>query len=218
MLNYLVFPLPVILQVLAWVGGGVLWTTLIGAIIGALLPKNAKSIAIFGSKGAGKSTLWKQLKGEFEDKAYHPTLATETIDQFTVECNGMTKTIKKSADFGGDDHLVKRYEEIIEDKTFIYYLIDLTKLKEFKKETRSRLQAISKVLEKHKIDTGLKLVGTHYEEFKNTMGCSRDEAKKLLAESIGLNNIKDIKIDDNIIIAELTDRNDVKQILEQIIA
>ena len=39
-----------------------------------------------------------------------------------------------------------------------------------------------------------------------------------MVDYIGLKNIKDVKIDDVILISELTDKNDIAQILEQIIA
>ena len=181
-------------------------------------PKEAKSIAIFGSKGSGKTTLWKQLMGEFKDKDYIPTLGVEHLDEFPIEFNGKRKVIKKSADFGGDDKLVHRYGEIIEDKTFIYYLIDLTNLKEFKKETRARMQAITKVIKERGYESGLKLVGTHYEDFQKATGLSKEDAKEKLVDCIGLKSIKDVNVDDVILIAELTDKNDIDQIIAQIIA
>ena len=198
--------------------GGFVVSSLAILLINALMPKDAKSIAIFGSKGAGKTTLWEQLKGVFQDKEYSPTLGVNAVDEFTVEFNGKKKTIKKSADFGGDDNLVKRYGEIIEDKTFIYYLIDLTRLNDIKKETRARLQAITKVIKERKIESGLKLVGTHYAAFQKTTGLSKDQAKQRLFNSLDLKSIKDVKIDDVILVLELTDRRDIEQILEQIIA
>lgn len=39
-----------------------------------------------------------------------------------------------------------------------------------------------------------------------------------MVKCIGLKEIKDVKVDDVILIAELTDKNDINQILEQIIA
>ena len=119
---------------------------------------------------------------------------------------------------GGGDNLVHRYGEIIEDKTFIYYLIDLTNITRFKRETRARLQAITKVIRERDYESGLKLVGTHYEDFQKATGLSKEGAKERMVKCIGLKEIKDVKVDDVILIAELTDKNDINQILEQIIA
>lgn len=183
-------------------------------------PNEAASIAIFGSKGAGKTTLWEQLKGDFEEANYHPTLGTEEVKQFSIEYNGKKKVISESKDFGGDDNLVKDYGEIIKEDTFVYYLIDLTTLENFKQETRSRLQYLSKLIKQKHIEdqVGLRLVATHYNEYliKNP-GKTRSEAKYELANIIGLNNIKDVKIEEKIMVVELTDKEDIKQIFEQII-
>lgn len=194
---------------------------LIGVAVAGLLhikAKNARSIAFFGSKGSGKTTIWKQLKGEFQDKKYQATVEKETINEFTIELNGKKKTIKKSADYPGEDEWVKRYGEIINDKTFIYYLIDLTRLEENRQETRSRLQAIGKVLEDHKIKKyGITLVGTNFTKYQNETGFDKSKAKKQLVETISPGDIKGVMVEDEILIAELTDKNDVKQIMNQII-
>lgn len=178
------------------------------------------NIAIFGSKGAGKTTLWSKLQGVFEDKEYHPTLGTEDVNQFTIEYNGKRKVISKSKDFGGDDNLVKYYGEIIKENTFVYYLIDLTKLPEFKQQTRARLKYLSEVIEQKRLKdkVGLRLVATHYKEYlSKNPGKTRSEAIYELASIIGLKDIKDVKIEERIMVAELTDKEDIKQIFEQII-
>lgn len=185
-----------------------------------LFPDQASSIAIFGSKGAGKTTLWNQLRGVFNDANYHPTLGVEDVNQFSIEYNGKKKFISKSKDFGGDDNLVKEYGEIVKENTFIYYLVDLTTLKEFKNQTRARLQYLSQVIEQKQLKdkVGLRLVATHYKEYlRKNPRKTRSDAIYELASVIGLNNIKDVKIEERIIVAELTDKEDINQIFEQII-
>lgn len=179
----------------------------------------AKSIAIFGSRGAGKTTLWKQLRGEFKDMKYIPTPGADPISEFTVEHNGVKMTIKKTADFSGADEMVKRYDELIEEGTFIYYLIELTDLLENKSETRARLQKISSIIKKKdlKENASCRLVGTHYRKYESLTGKSRDEARLELSEVIGLDSIMDARIEDTILILELTERTDVCKILDQII-
>lgn len=223
MSNVLFIQLPFIVELILWaLGGGViggLLGGLIGLLIGALAPEDASRIAIFGSKGSGKTTLWKQLKGELENKEYELTYGKQKIDSFSIQYKGKTKTIEKSADFSGADDMVKLYHEIIEEGTFIYYLIDLTKLKEFKRETRARLQVISKITKEKKIEknAGLRLIGTHYDDYRRKTGKSKDQARIDLVEVLKLNDVKDVVLDDVILIAELTNKDDINQILDQII-
>lgn len=195
----------------------VLGPILLGLLIKALSAKDATSIAIFGSKAAGKTTLWQQLKGEFENRKYIPTIEKVAINEFTIEYNGKKKTIKETADLGGGDEFVKRYGEIIENGTFVYYLIDLTTLNEKKDETRARLQAICKYVSERKLEFGLQVIGTNYREYQKTTGLSKEDAKKQLMDCLDLGSIKGVKINDIILIAELTDRNDIMQIVKQII-
>ena len=124
-----------LIPILAGLFGG-LGSFVIGAIIGVLLPSKACSIAILGSKGAGKSTLWEQLQGIFADENYRPTVGIENVNQFTINYDGKEKVIAKSKDFGGGDDVVKYYGEVITEGTFIYYLINLTSLEEFKRERK----------------------------------------------------------------------------------
>ena len=178
------------------------------------------SIAIFGSKGAGKTTLWSKLQGVFEDKEYHPTLGTEDVNQFTIEYNGKRKVITKSKDFGGGDDVVRYYGDIIKEDTFVYYLIDLTTLEKFRRETRARLQYLSQVVKQKQLKdkVRLRLVATHYREYlRNNPGKTRPDVIHELASVIGLNNIRDVKIEERIMVAELTEKEDINQIFEQII-
>ena len=200
-------------------GGTIVLAGLIALLESLFTPAEATSIAIFGSRTAGKTTLWDQLRGEFKNRNYIATSGAVSISEFTIEYKGVKKTIKKTADFSGDNEMVKRYNELIEAGTFIYYLIDLTELNKYKKETRSRLQKISHIVREKNLNdkAGCRLIGTHYREYYNKTGKSRDEARRELIEVIGLNNIKDANIEDSILILELTESADINFVLDQII-
>lgn len=207
--------------------GGALAGALITIVLGGLLalisslftPDKATSIAILGSRGSGKTTLWNQLRGELKDNDYHLTPGSNPINEFTIEHNGVKKTIKKTLDFSGDDEMVKRYNELIEEGTFIYYLIDLTRLQEFKREIRSRLQKVSKIAKDKNLGdkAGCRLIGTRYREYNKLSGKSRDDARQELSKVIGLDSVKDVNLEEGIMILELTDMNDVNEVLNQII-
>jgi len=207
---------PIGLLPLLAIGGSLL----VKIVIGILEPSDACSIAIFGSKGAGKSTLWQQLQKSFSDNNYHTTLGVEDVNEFSINYNGKTKRISKSKDFGGDDNLVKEYGNIIFPGTFIYYLINLTTLQQYKKETRARIQAISKVIENKglKEHVGFRLVATHYNEYlirhpeSGLAGARAD-----LINTIGIKDIKDVNIEESVMVAELTDIKDINQFFEQIV-
>lgn len=206
---------PILYALLGGVGAFV-----VSAIIGAFLPSQAASIAIFGSRGSGKTTLWKQLQGVFADENYWSTTGIDNVDQFTINYDGKKKVISKSKDFGGSDDVVKYYGEVITEGTFIYYLIDLTSLEEFKRETRARLKAIGKVVEEKKLKdkVGLRLVATHYKEFlKNNPGKDINYARAKLISVVGLKDVKDVEIEETVMVAELTDKQDIRQFFEQIV-
>lgn len=200
--------LPIIILIL--LGGGILFK---------LSSKDACKIAIFGSKAAGKTTLWNQLRNKCEDCNYHPTLGIDDVDTFDIELDGKKKRIYKSKDYGGSDDFVKDYEQEISAGTFIYYLIDLTRLDDFKTETNARLAKIMKVIDDKKIkdNVGMTLVATHYKEYVDSRpGKNRQDAKNELISALGIRNKKFSYFADNIMVAELTDKNDIQQFFKQI--
>lgn len=184
----------------------------------SLFPKEAETVAIFGSPFAGKTTLWKQLKSEMVDKGYDPTIGADRVSQFSIKYNGKTKTIKQSIDFGGKDDMVRRYGEIIESGTFIYYLIDVTTIDKYKDETRARLKAICNIIKKKGIkdNTGLTLVATHFDEYHKNTGGNENEARNKIIECLHLKDSKDFNVKDKILVAELTKDKDIEQFYKQI--
>ena len=217
------FPLflpPVWLVPVIYVLLGGLGALIVSVLISSFLPGDAASIAILGSQGAGKSTLWQQLQGILTDESYHPTLAEENINQFTINYDGKKKVIEKSKDFSGSHDVVKDYGEIIKEGTFIYYLVDITTLEAKKRETRARLKKIGEIIEKKKLKdkVGLRLVATHFKEYiKNNPDKDINNARAELMSVIGLRDLKDVTIEDVVMVAELTDKKDIRQFFEQIV-
>lgn len=147
--------------------------------------EKTKRIVILGSSMSGKTTLWKQLKDRlvgYDDhvstsgKAViasdeYRTTGLATIDSFKVKYKENEVRILATKDIGGGDLWVKYYDELItEDGTFIYFLVDLTKLQDAKQEIRSRLQLISKHIKDKKLSNcGFKIVATHFDEYEKKM-------------------------------------------------
>ena len=106
--------------------------------------ERTRRIVILGSSMSGKTTLWNQLKNRKVGYDYIPTPGQTAIDSFKVKYKDHEVRVLATKDIGGSDAWVKFYDELItEDGTFIYFLVDLTKLSDAKQEIRSRLQLIS---------------------------------------------------------------------------
>lgn len=147
--------------------------------------EKTKRIVILGSSMSGKTTLWKQLKDRlvgYDDHVStsgktviasneYRTTGLATIDSFKVKYKENEVRILATKDIGGGDLWVKYYDELItEDGTFIYFLVDLTKLQDAKQEIRSRLQLISKHIKDKKLSNcGFKIVATHFDEYEKKM-------------------------------------------------
>ena len=203
-----------------WLLPIIIFILLGGRILFKLSSKDACKIAIFGSKASGKTTLWNQLRNKCEDCNYHPTLGIDDVDDFDIELDGKRKRISKSKDYGGSDDFVKDYEQEISAGTFIYYLIDLTRLDDFKKETNARLEKIMRIIKDKKISesVGITLVATHYKAYEDSHpGKNKQDAKNELISVLGIRNKKFSYFADNIMVAELTDKNDIQQFFKQIV-
>lgn len=201
--------------------GALIGLAIAGGIILYCSPsKETKKIAILGTQASGKTTLWNKLRDQVCPEHYYIT-PESPIDKFDISIDGRTVSICATKDFGGTDIWVQHYEDVIDDGTFIYYLVDLTRLKETKREIRSRLQKISKIIKEKKYkDCGLKIIATHYDEYSNNIGYpSREDAAGEVKLVIDAKNIKDfdIDIDDRVIAVNLLNTSDIETIKREII-
>lgn len=131
--------------------------------------ERTRRIVILGSSMSGKTTLWNQLKNRKVGYDYIPTPGQVAVDSFKVKYKDHEVRVLATKDIGGSDAWVKFYDELItEDGTFIYFLVDLTKLSDAKQEIRSRLQLISKCIKDKKLNyCGFKIIATHFDEYEN---------------------------------------------------
>lgn len=133
--------------------------------------ERTRRIVILGSSMSGKTTLWNQLKNRKVGYDYIPTPGQVAVDSFKVKYKDHEVRVLATKDVGGSDAWVKFYDELItEDGTFIYFLVDLTKLSDAKQEIRSRLQLISKCIKDKKLNNcGFKIIATHFDEYEKNM-------------------------------------------------
>ena len=202
--------------------------------------EKTKRIVILGSSMSGKTTLWKQLKDRlvgYDDhvstsgkaviaSGEYRTTGLATIDSFKVKYKENEVRILATKDIGGGDLWVKYYDELItEDGTFIYFLVDLTKLQDAKQEIRSRLQLISKHIKDKKLSNcGFKIVATHFDEYEEKMEGQdymtvREKAINDVLKSLANKKIKNcaLNIDiKHIMVANLLDSFYISEIKREI--
>ena len=121
------FPLSLLTKGLLWAGGLVL-AGLAAVLIKKLRPvaKDA-NIAILGTQGAGKTTLWNAIIKS--DKKIKPTIGSETVKETTVTINGIKRRIKQSLDISGSpDNVRREYKKLITEKEHIIFIFDAQKL------------------------------------------------------------------------------------------
>ena len=210
---------------LLWVLGGSIGSILVDFFCGlsSSPDENTKRIVIFGSKASGKTTLWNQLMDKKVVTEYRTT-DQEKIESFNFFANNRFVRVLATKDIGGGDMFVRYYNELIsENGTFVYFLVDLTRLHETKQEIRSRLQVISKCIKDKKLlNCGFKIIATHFDEYDKNNYNLLEKTKKAKAEVISVLTDKEIKncslkIDlDHIMVANLLDKSYINSIKKEI--
>lgn len=147
-----------------------------------------KKIVILGEQGCGKTMLWCQL----QSIPYRVAGVNDKIERFRLgeKEDGTPVYVETPYDIAGGDKYVSDYETMIEDGTFIYYLVELPKLEEKRNTTRERLRTIAGIIQKKKLENcGLNIVGTYFDEFNG----NREEAKKYIQSIIFDKKVKGIE-------------------------
>ena len=210
---------------LLWVLGGSIGSILVALFCGlsSSPDEKTKRIVVFGSKASGKTTLWNQLMDKKVVTEYRTT-DQEKIESFNFFANNRFVRVLATKDIGGGDMFVRYYNELIsENGTFVYFLVDLTRLHETKQEIRSRLQVISKCIKDKKLlNCGFKIIATHFDEYDKNNYNLLKKKKKAKAEVISVLTDKEIKncslkIDlDHIMVANLLDKSYINSIKKEI--
>lgn len=181
---------------LLWVLGGSIGSILVALFCGlsSSPDEKTKRIVVFGSKASGKTTLWNQLMDKKVVTEYRTT-DQEKIESFNFFANNHFVRVLATKDIGGGDMFVRYYNELIsENGTFVYFLVDLTRLHETKQEIRSRLQVISKCIKDKKLlNCGFKIIATHFDEYDKNNYNLLEKTKKAKAEVINVLTDKEIK-------------------------
>ena len=211
---------------LLWVLGGSIGSILVALFCGlsSSPDEKTKRIVVFGSKASGKTTLWNQLMDKKVVREEYRTTNQEKIESFNFFANNHFVRVLATKDIGGGDMFVRYYNELIsENGTFVYFLVDLTRLHETKQEIRSRLQVISKCIKDKKLQNcGFKIIATHFDEYDKNNYNLLEKTKNAKAEVMSVLTDKKInncslKIDlDHIMVANLLDKSYINSIKKEI--
>lgn len=181
---------------------------------------DTKRIVILGTKGVGKTTLWKKLQG-LEISDTRPT-DKEKTDSFRVKFGGNVVKVSDSTDIGGGNDFVRNYDKLIGNGTFIFYLVDLSTLHErgMKDQIRARLYKISTIVKKKKLkNCGCKILATNLKKYGES-GLEKKYGSPVAYVMKSLNwqdrGKLAMEVDDFIIPVELTNDNDIKKIKQTI--
>ena len=186
--------------------------------------KKTQRIAILGMKASGKTTLWNGLRDETyssykitakKDTAKKDT-AKEEIKNFTIEKDGKEVTIVEGTDIGGGDGWVLHYDYLIQDGTFIFFLVDATyKTSDSRRAIRARVQKVFELM-KSKDNCGARILITHKDQ---CTGMQDGEIINTIKEWLDLESVKvngkTAKYE--YIAVDLTNHSDISRIKDLII-
>ena len=189
-------------------------------MLGSVPSEKTRRIVILGSKASGKTTLWNQLRNRNIGYDYVASQQAK-VESFYVTYGDHSVKVLATKDIGGDDLYVKYYEDLInKDGTFIYFLIDLSRLQETKQEVRSRFQVISKCIKDKKLkNCGFKILATHYDLYHGNSKNPEDAAKACVLQCLTDKRIKNcsLKIDlDHIMVVNLLSSSYIDKIKKEI--
>lgn len=170
-----------------------------------------KRIVILGhGKGCGKTTMWKLLRGEYTEEGKEDPTPYQEVKPFYLSApSGKKVKIRKTVDYGGGDDWVRKWEEIIQSGTFVYFLVNLETIDKDKKDINQRLWKIVTIFKEKKLEkVGIKIVATHLDKTKYT----ESEAIEKVIKTVK------IRCEGNHIIAlNLFDKNAFQRIINEIV-
>lgn len=188
--------------------------------IGSSPSPETRSIVIAGSVASGKTTLWQQLRNIIPPKDHVLTDDPVPIESFDIKIGDRIVRIESTMDLGGTDYLFRDYDKLIKEGTFVYFLVDLTRIEDKKNEIRARIQKIAQIITdngyKH---CGIKLLATFYDEYASNNNYSKSQAVAYVKQTLEVRTIKDIKvnIDECILAVNLLDKSDIEIIKNEIL-
>ena len=203
--QYAVWP---IWAILLAVGGGIGAIASTVSIFSEPLAEDL-NLAILGTQGAGKTTLWRAITQSKE--SVEPTIGSETIFEKKVTLNGITRKIKQSIDIsGGPDKVREEYSNLITHKDFIIFVFNIEEFmtsKEYKEEVKIRLKVIGKYIKKEKL---FHIIGSHVDKLTDSVN-KRKKIKSKIIQNLGYSLLTEINCDvnENLALMDLTNTEEL---------
>lgn len=208
--QYAIWPLWLLTVVLGGAGGvgGALINI---GIIRMIKPAKKLDLAILGTQGAGKTTLWRAITQSKE--SVEPTIGSETISEKKVTINSITRNIKQSIDIsGGLDNVREQYKKLITEKDFIIFIFNIEefmKSQEYREDVIMRLRVIQKYKESTK---SFHIIGSHVDKLTDSLK-KRKKIKNEIIQRLRPNLLKEINfdLDENLVLMDLTNREELDE-------
>lgn len=187
---------------------------LIWKLISTRITKETRRIVILGCQGSGKTELWCRLRGiQNQEKG---GTGQEQIEEFELgqKEDGTSVVVLTTKDIGGGNLWVREYNNLInEDRTCIFYLINLQRFELEREDNQRRLRKITSIISNEKFEKcGLILVATFYDKCGKSRKEIQTEVQSMLREIKMMKKASEIPIE----IINTTNDNDVKIIKKEI--
>lgn len=185
------------IPILIWAGAA-----LVTGIIGVIAVVNwvegddkpnvikTRRIVIFGPKASGKTTLWYYLQGKPLPQE-HKVTDLRQLPNFYIRTEKGEIQVSGGLDIGGDlVYLKTKARELIKKDTFVYFLLDASKLshKEYMKDVKNRLILITEIQREVGLKPGegggITIVATHTDKSILSIAEMRDILGKLTSNKV----------------------------------
>lgn len=176
-----------------------------------------KKVVIMGTRGAGKTTLWKRLRGEDYENIRQTT--AEEVKEFTIKTkSGREIRVAKTKDYSGSEEYITQFKDLIEDNTFVILLVDLNNFtEEAKGQILGSLNMIVRTMKgRNEKGDGLKLIATNFWKYSASGNKSKEDARVDVRNFLGRGKLERYLVKD-IEVVDLRCSTDIERIKEEIV-
>lgn len=178
--------------------------------------KETKKIVVLGPADGGKTELWYGL----QEKQRPQVVSTlyEPINRFMLglkeDCTPVY--VEATSDIGGGDDSVSQYDDLLTEGTFVYFVLDITKIgsADYKERPLAQFVKIFSNL-KNKKGTGVKILATHIDEYNGDRSQGEKVVRDYLAPLEKHYGIDRAKL--NVKLVNLKNASDIQEIREEVL-
>lgn len=208
---------------------GIPSNSFLGKLLLKIFSKTTK-IAILGPQDSGKTELWCALQNKPRTSI---NTSNEPIERFCLgsKSDGTMVYVEKTQDIGGGDEYVSKYDTVVTEGTFVYFVLDITKIGSAKYEEQllaqfykihSNLEKIENpkflfggaLTMKPKEEMRLIILATHIDQYRGDKSQGVKVVRDCFAplESYGID-----RTTLNVKLVNLKNASDIKEIREEVL-